>query len=47
MCSGKDPAALAREREKWFNKVVEDHKAFIRQSFDNNIPQYAIVPTID
>jgi hypothetical protein len=45
--SGQDPAALVREREKWFNKVVEDHKAFIRQSFDNNTPQYAIVPTID
>jgi hypothetical protein len=37
--SGNDPAALARLLDEWFNKVVEDHKAFIRQSFDNNIPQ--------
>ena len=37
--SGNDPAVLVRERDEWFNKVVEDHKAFIRQSFDNNIPQ--------
>jgi hypothetical protein len=43
--SGDDPAALAREREEWFNKVVEDHKAFIRQSFDNNTPQSATLPT--
>jgi len=46
-CGGKDPDALAREREEWFNKVVEDHKAFIRQSFDSNAPQYATVPIID
>ena len=32
---GQDPATLARLREEWFNKVVEDHKAFIRKSFDN------------
>lgn len=44
-CGGKDPDALAREREEWFNKVVEDHKAFIRQSFDNNAPQSATLPT--
>jgi len=45
--SGQDPTVLAREREEWFNKVVEDHKAFIRQSFDNNAPQYATGPIID
>jgi hypothetical protein len=44
---GNDPAVLVRERDEWFNKEVENHKAFIRQSFDNNTPQYAIVPTID
>ena len=45
--AGQDPTVLAREREEWFNKVVEKHKAFIRQSFDNNAPQYATVPIID
>jgi hypothetical protein len=44
-CGGKDPAALARLREEWFNKVVDDHKAFIRQSFDNNAPQSVTLPT--
>jgi len=44
---GDDPAVLVRERDEWFNKVVEDHKAFIRQSFDNNAPQSATLPTTD
>ena len=43
---GNDPAALVRERDEWFNKVVEDHKAFIRQSFDNDAPQSATLPNI-
>jgi len=46
-CGGKDPAALARLREEWFNKEVENHKAFIRQSFDNGTPQSLTLPTTD
>jgi len=32
-CGGKDPSALARLRDEWFNDLVEDHKVFIRTSF--------------
>jgi hypothetical protein len=45
-CGGKDPAALARLRDEWFNKEVENHKMFIRQSFDNDAPQSATLPNI-
>jgi hypothetical protein len=32
-CGGKDPQALANGRDKWFNDLIDNHKAFIRSSF--------------
>jgi hypothetical protein len=36
-CGGKDPEALARARNEWFESVVEKQRDFIRRAFGQSL----------